>query len=143
MHPKKAKQLIPDVAEETGLTEDCISDIVSFYWSEVRKSLSSLTIHRVHITNLGDFVIKHWKLDPLIEGLQKWEENNKLKGMQEITARFRTAETLFGLKAVKDSIEKENQRQEFIKKHKKTTHVVKRRFNKNLEKQGTDTGRDS
>lgn len=143
MHPKKAKQLIPDVAKETGLPEDCISEIVGHYWGEVRKSLSSLAQPKIHITNLGDFNIKHWKLTPIIEGLERWEENNRLTGMQEITARFRTAETLFGLKAIREIVEQEQQRQEFIKKHKQTTHVVKRRYNKNLEKQRTDTGGNS
>ena len=45
-------------------------------------------------------------------------ENNRLKGLQQITARFKTAETLFDLKAVKKIMEEENQRKDFIKLHK-------------------------
>lgn len=75
---------------------------------------------RIHLTNLGDFTIKHWKIDEKIEGLEKWEENNKLKGMQEITARFKTAETLYNLKNLRKIVDEENQRKEFITLHKKS-----------------------
>ena len=118
MHPKKAKELIPDVANELNISQDLVNDLVLYYWQEVRKSLSKLKHSRIHITNLGDFVIKHWKLDDKIEMLNKWEENNKLKGLQELTARFKTAETLYDLNTVKKLMEEENQRKDFIKLHK-------------------------
>lgn len=125
MRPKKAKIFISEVADELQMKEDCTSDIVNFYWQEVRKSLSSLKHHRVHITNLGDFIIKHWKIDDKIERLEKWEENNKLKGLQEITARFKTAETLYDLKNVKKTLEEEDQRKDFIKLHKKKSNETR------------------
>lgn len=118
MNPKKAKILIPDVAKQTNHSEDLIQSVIGFYWQEVRKSLSSLKHNRIHVTNLGDFVTKHWKIDDKIERLEKWEENNKQKGMQQMTARFKTAESLFDLKALKKIIENENQRKDFIKLHK-------------------------
>ena len=118
LNPKKAKQFIPHVAEELSLQESLVEDVISYYWQEVRKSLSKLKHNRVHITNLGDFTTKHWKLNDKIQQLEKWEENNKLKGMQELTARFKTAETLYDLKNLKKIIEEEDQRKEFIKLHK-------------------------
>ena len=77
LNPKKAKTFIPDVAKSTGHPEDLIESVMNFYWQEVRKSLSSLKHNRIHVTNLGDFVTKHWKIDDKIERLEKWEENNK------------------------------------------------------------------
>ena len=118
LNPKKAKQFIPQVAEELSLQESLVEDVISYYWQEVRKSLSKLKHNRVHITNLGDFTTKHWKLNDKIQQLEKWEENNKLRGMQELTARFKTAETLYDLKNLKKIIEEEDQRKEFIKLHK-------------------------
>lgn len=136
MYPVKAKSLLPEIANELNLAEDLIKDVTSYYWEEVRKSLSKLKHQRVHITNLGDFVIKDWKLNDKIKDLEKWEEGNKLQGMQEITARFKTAETLFDLKNLQTLIGEEKQRAAFIKLHKKTTttHEPKRKHNKNLEK---------
>lgn len=135
MNPKKAKDFIPQVAEQLSLPSSLVEDVISYYWQEVRKSLSGLKHNRIHVTNLGDFVTKHWKLDDRIEQLEKWEENNKLKGMQELTARFKTAETLYDLKNIKTIIEEEKQRKEFIKLHK---HESERKHNKDLEVKGSD-----
>ena len=118
MNPKKAKDFIPQVAEHLSLPPSLIDDVISYYWQEIRKSLSSLKHNRIHVTNLGDFVTKHWKIDSKIDQLEKWEENNKQKGMQQMTARFKTVETLYDLKNIKTIIEEEKQRKEFIKLHK-------------------------
>ena len=137
LRPRKAKEFIPDVAKQTDLSEDAVSSIISYYWQEVRKSLSSLKHPRIHVTNLGDFVTKHWKLDDKIDMLEKFEENNKQKGLQKITARYKTAETLFDLKNLKKLMSEETQRAEFIKFHKNES---KREHNKDLEDKGSDTG---
>ena len=140
MHPKKAKDFIPNVASDLNISEEIVKDVILTYWQEIRKSLSSLKHQRIHLTNLGDFTIKHWKVDEKIEALEKWEESNKQKGMQQMTARFKTAETLYDLKNIKKLIEEENQRKDFIKFHK---HESKRKHNKNMEKQGSDSGGDN
>jgi hypothetical protein len=118
LRPKKAKEFIPYVADSLQLSEDVVKDVVDYYWREVRKNLSTLSHNRVHLTNLGDFTIKHWKIDDKIDMLEKWEENNRLKGLQEMTARFKTAETLYQLKQIKKFIAEEDQRKGFIKLHK-------------------------
>lgn len=118
MRPRKAKEFIPNVSTELGLSEDLVEDVIDYYWREVRKSLSSLSHSRIHLTNLGDFVVKHWKLEEKLEGLQKWEENKKAKGLQEITVRFKVAENLYNLRNLKKIIQEENQRKDFIKLHK-------------------------
>ena len=125
LRPRKAKEFIPYISEELHLSQDLIEDVIDYYWREVRKNLSSVSHSRIHLTNLGDFTIKHWKLDEKIEMLEKWEENNRLKGMQELTARFKTAETLFDLKNVKKLLEEENQRKEFIKLHKNKNNELR------------------
>ena len=143
MRPKKAKDFIPEVATATSLSEEAVKDIITAYYSEVRKSLSNLEHCRIHLTNLGDFVIKHWKIDDKIEMLEKWEENNRLKGLQQITARFKTAESLYNLKSIKKVVEEEMQRKDFIKLHKNKTHEPKEKPDNNLEEQGTDSGGNS
>lgn len=122
LRPRKAKDFIPQVSEQLDLSEEIVADVVNFYWQEIRKSLSSLSHSRIHLTNLGDFIVKHWKIDDKIEMLEKWEENNKQKGLQQMTARFKTAENLFDLKSIKKVIEEETQRKDFIKLHKKNNN---------------------
>jgi len=122
LRPKKAKDFTPEVAEELNISEDIVKDVVDYYWRSIRKNLSSLEHTRIHLTNLGDFTIKHWKIDGMIEGLEKWEENNKSRGLQKITERFKTAENLYNLKKVKTLLQEEEQRKEFIKLHKSKTN---------------------
>ena len=138
MRPVKAKQFIPEVAKELELGEDVVTAIINFYWAEVRKSLSGLKHSRVHLTNLGDFVVKHWKLDGKIMALEQFEEKNRLKGLQQMTARFKTVETLYDLKSLKQIMEEEKQRAEFIKLHKKSRNVNTREHTQDMEEQGSD-----
>ena len=140
MRPKKAKELIPKVAVELDIPEQLVKDVTDFYWQEIRKSLSGLKHSRVHLTNLGDFTIKHWKLDDKIDKLEKFKDNFRQKGLQEIVTRFRTDETLFDLKAIKALMDEEKQRKDFIKLHKTKTDESKREHNTNLESKGTDPG---
>ena len=140
MKPRKSKDLIPIVAEELGISQQMVSDVTSFYWQEIRKSLSSLKHARIHVTNLGDFTIKHWKLDDKIEKLETFKENFRQKGLQEIVTRFRTDEALFDLKAIKVLMEEEKQRKDFIKLHKTKSNESKREHNKDLENKGSDLG---
>ena len=139
MNPRKAKTLIEDVSEATGFSEDTVSTVISYYWEEVRKQLSSLAHTRVHITNLGDFTIKHWKIDEKINMLEKWEENNKQKGLQQMTARYRTAENLYELRKMRELLLEEKQRAEFIRLHKKTTYEQARQHHSHMESQRSDT----
>jgi hypothetical protein len=140
LNPKKAKDLIKPTAEITLHSEDLINAVVSFYWAEVRKSLSGLKHSRIHITNLGDFTIKHWKIEDKIKSLEAWEETNKQKGLQQITARFKVAENLFDLKNLNKLIQEESQRKDFIKLHKTKANVKSRKkHNKDMEEQGSNS----
>ena len=134
MRPRKAKDLIPQVASHLSFSEQLIEDVITYYWENIRKALSSLKHTRIHVTNLGDFTAKHWKIDDKIEMLERWEENNKQKGMQQITARFKTAESLFDLKNLKVMMEQEKQRKDFIKLHKINSNESESKHNKDLEK---------
>ena len=140
LRPKKAKEFVDDVANITGLSKEVVENVISFYYRELRTNLSNLSHFRIHITNLGDFVIKHWKIDDKIDMLQKFEEKNKAKGLQKITARFKTAESLYELRNLKKTIEEENQRKDFIKLHKTKANVKSRKkHNKDMEEQGSNS----
>lgn len=67
MNPKKSNNLYKDVAEELGLPESQVSDIVSYYWSNVRKYLESMDEPVVDVENLGVFYVKSKSLDREIQ----------------------------------------------------------------------------
>lgn len=122
-----------------NISEEAVSTIVSYYWENVRKSMSALKHSRIHLTNLGDFTVKHWKLDDKIQMLEQFEEKTKLKGLQQMTARYKTAETLYDLRNLKKIMEEEQQRADFIKMHKRTAYESKKEHNPDMESQGADS----
>jgi nucleoid DNA-binding protein len=57
MIPKKPQAIIDQVSEELNLPKTLVDDIVSFYYKEIRKNLSSLEHPKINLKGLGDFVV--------------------------------------------------------------------------------------
>lgn len=137
MRPRKAKELIPQIAEQYALPQSTIEDIVNFYWREVWSSLTSGKDIKVHISNLGAFNIKHWLLDKEITKLENYlenfDENSRLKGAQKQAIRFKSEDRLQTLKTLRHMVQDENQRKEFIYEHKKTRNEVEEELIADME----------
>jgi fructose-specific phosphotransferase system component IIB len=58
MIPKKSSSLYKDVAESLNYSESLVEDIIEFYYTELRKTLSNLTHPRINVEGLGHFVAK-------------------------------------------------------------------------------------
>jgi hypothetical protein len=75
MIPKKTEVIIREVAEQHDLPISMVDDIVSFYYKEVRKKLSSLEDIRLNIPGLGHFVIKKVSVDKLVKKYENMVKN--------------------------------------------------------------------
>lgn len=117
LRPIKSKELLVSTAMELNLPVSVVTTIAQEYWREVRESLSDLKQDRVHVTNLGDFTIKHWKLDNTIDMLQKTKI--KYPEQQHLDEYIKKMEML------KEMMSEEQQRKEFIKTHKRFIHETK------------------
>lgn len=133
MHPKKAKELIPAVADKLNLPVKSVEDIVNFYWSEVWNSLTNAENIKVHLTNLGDFNIKHWALDKEIFKLENFSKKTPLKGKQRYITGIKIIDKINIINNLKHLINEENQRKEFIYEHKKIINE-KEKSNRDMEK---------
>jgi hypothetical protein len=58
MIPKKSNSLYKELAEQLDHNESIIRDIIEFYYSELRKTLSNLSSPRINVEGLGHFVAK-------------------------------------------------------------------------------------
>jgi nucleoid DNA-binding protein len=58
MIPKKSSSLYKEVSETLNSNETLIEDIVEFYYTEIRKTLSDLKYPRINVEGLGHFVAK-------------------------------------------------------------------------------------
>lgn len=75
MLPKKPKEFIKPTAEKLSLDEDFVSDVVDFYWKEIRKALSDLKAPRVGVAKFGHFQLKFWMLADQKRNYEKYLEN--------------------------------------------------------------------
>ena len=53
MNPRNHKEFRKDIANEVGVHENVVDDFIAFYYSKVRKALSSLEHPNILIDGLG------------------------------------------------------------------------------------------
>lgn len=137
MKPIKAKDLIIPTALENNLSVDVTEEIIKTYWKDVKNALSDLKSPRIHISNLGDFVLKHWTIED-----QKQKMLNILEYIKDNPKKINVIEQ-YNIKYnlicnVEQQYLDELQRKDFIKSHKKSLRNVK----SNIQKQKTDIRRN-
>ncbi len=67
MNPKSHKEFKKGIAEEVGVHNQLVDDFITFYYSKVRKKLSSLAHPKIYIQNLGTFELRRAKLNGAIK----------------------------------------------------------------------------
>jgi nucleoid DNA-binding protein len=75
LNPKKSNFLIKELAEELNLPESQISDVVSYYWSNIRKLMEAGEEPKIDVESLGVFYVKVKSLD---KEIQKHEDYSKI-----------------------------------------------------------------
>lgn len=138
MRPKKARELSGQVAAELNLPLKVVEDIVNFYWKEVWNALTDPKNIKVHITNLGDFNIKHWLLEKERTKLEIYlntcTDNKKLKENQKFRIQEKTQQKLSTICQLQQMVQDELQRKEFIYEHKKNRNEsTEEEFDSDLE----------
>lgn len=111
MNPKKINDLYSEVAKELGISESDINDIVSFYWSRVRKELEKLEEPNVFVDGFGTFYVKPKSLK---SEMLKYEIFLKSIDAKEFTRYpyYRIAkEKLERLQVISDKVYQEHLRQ--------------------------------
>jgi len=71
MLPKSSKHFIVPTAENLNVDSQLVEDVISFYYSRIRKTLSSLESPIVRIEHLGSFKVKTKELPKLYNKYKK------------------------------------------------------------------------
>lgn len=137
MRPIKAKDLIVSTALENNLSVEVVNEIIRVYWKDVRNALSDLKAPRVHVSNLGDFTLKHWTIEEqkqrMLRTLEYVKNNPKKEKMiEQLQIKYNL------ICEVEQKYIEEMQRKDFIKTHKKSIANAK----PNIQKQKTDIRRN-
>lgn len=101
MIPKKPQVVIDQVAEELNLPPSLVDDIVSFYYKEVRRNLSSLEQLKINLPGLGDFIIKQRSVGVQIkkhEGALKYYNKDTFKNYHNLKLVEQRLDKLYSAK---------------------------------------------
>ena len=136
MSPKKPKEFIKPTAESLGVSESYVDDVISFYWSSVRKALSDMEGPSITVANLGTFRARYKKIPNLERKYQHYLDNMSLESMtfNKHTIQKLAQEKLEGLKRIQEQMEEDYQRK-LETREKRKEYVT----NKNLEREGEDS----
>lgn len=135
MVPKKAREFKKEVAEELGLSEEVVSNVVDFYWETVRKKMSSLSEPAIEIPNFGIFRVKHWGIDEEIEKLKKIIES-KEGNFTQYERKRDLEEKIAALEKIKTTVQEEKAKFKIIKQAR-----YDKRVKDNMEEPQADLGR--
>ena len=67
MKPKNHKAFFEEISKEIGVHKDTVDDIITFYYSKIRKNLSELKDTDIYVAGLGTFSIRKRKLEKAIK----------------------------------------------------------------------------
>jgi len=67
VNPKKHKEFKKGIAEEVGVHQQVVDDFISFYYSKIRKKLSTLDYPRINVEGIGTFYLRKGKLETAIK----------------------------------------------------------------------------
>lgn len=101
MIPKKPQVIIKQVAEELDLPESLVDDIISFYYKEVRRNLSSLEHIKLNLPGLGNFIMKQKAVGVQIkkhEGAKKFYNKDTFKNHHNLKLVEQRLEKLINTK---------------------------------------------
>ena len=95
---------------EKGYDAQFAEDTVSFFWSEVRKSLSDLSSTSITIRKLGIFLVKHWKIEESVNIYKKHLEKNEALTFKQAALKKRMEQHYEKLTAIQDKFTQEGNR---------------------------------
>jgi nucleoid DNA-binding protein len=115
MIPKKPEKIIKIVAEDLDLPKSLVDDVVSFYYKNIRKNLSSLETLRINLPGLGHFVMKEYAVS---KNIKRFERMKEMLDTQTFTNYHKLKMTEAKLEALKKAyklMEEFNQKKKVFK----------------------------
>jgi len=112
--PKSHKLFIKPVAEELGISEILVDDVVGFYYSELRKNLHDMESVSIKVERLGTFKVKpkeiksmQLKLAGHLKALDTPETFNQMRLKKDVEDRLANINRISDL--LKSEYERKNQ----------------------------------
>jgi nucleoid DNA-binding protein len=115
LNPKKANTFIKAAAKEAGVSEETAKEVVNYYWTRVRNSLSELKHHSIKITNLGTFKIRQTKIALEMKKAQTTINNSDPTEFKNYASYTHATDKLAKLQNLVDLLEDQKSKKQEIK----------------------------
>jgi len=120
LKPKKYKEITSKLVEENNWNEELVSDAISFFYSRVRRALSSLEDTSILIPKLGTFKARRAKVRKLIQDKENLLTKLNPHEFTKYDSFRKNSTDLVKLKALEEKFEKLNtNKNEFNKENSK------------------------
>lgn len=126
MNPLKRKEISKRTAEKLGKDFAEVDEIVSFFYNQVQKSLSSISNIAVNVPNLGTFVLKKKRV---LSKLEKYQQFLKMIEQDESLSAFEkrmiSRQNIESYEAVLSIMQQEEARKAHVRTLKEKRHADK------------------
>lgn len=136
MLPKSSKHYIIPTAEKLDMEPQLVEDVIAFYYSTLRKSLSGLAHQNITVENLGLFKVKIKELPSLNKKYEKQLSILTKETFSQMTLRKEVLLKQEKLRALQQIIEKEKTRK---KKFLQQKHGKDEQNNTNMASKKTNS----
>lgn len=123
MIPRKANNLFPEVASEEGVSIEAVSDIVNFYWKEIKKELNEPS-HISIRTPLGTFEARKKQVLYLVDKYKRIVKHMKPTTYSRHTLLNLTTKKIEMLEKLLDMCEKQELKKKQIREIQKNGKIV-------------------
>jgi nucleoid DNA-binding protein len=132
LNPLKRKEISKITAEKLGKEFADVDEIVSFFYDQVQKTLSSISNIAVNVPNLGTFVLKKKRV---LSKLEKYQQFLKIIEQDESLSAFEkrmiSKQNIESYEAVLKIMQQEELRKEHV-------HTLKEKRNADKNLEGTE-----
>lgn len=117
MKPKSHKVFKEEIAETVGVHQSVVDDLVSFYFSRIRQSLSELEDSKVYVESLGTFSIRKARLEKAIIKNKSFLGNLEKQTYKGYSKSINTQKKITKLEQMLEKIEETIKRKKEFKKN--------------------------
>jgi hypothetical protein len=117
---KKTKHIIDNISTKLSYDKEIIETVIDFYWSTVRKKVSSLDYHRVYLEYLGDLYVRLRPLEGFVKRQTFYVNKLDQTNFQNFPKYQDAKERLEKMERVYEVIKSEMDRQNQIKNERDT-----------------------
>lgn len=134
LNPKKVNLLYKEAAEKLNIPESDLTDIVSFYWQQVRKSMEGLSEPNIQVENFGTFTVKPRALKAAMYKYENFIASVNAKDFRKYPYYKIAVDKLEKFKVLSNAIQKEN-----LRKKDKIDQRYGKNTNTDMEGQGENS----